>query len=363
MKPTRRDHLQSLLAMATAPLGALLQPCLVSGAVAAEANRPAIGVHTGYGMDAATSTARVQAFERVIGRQVDFIAEYGSGKDWADARSSPAHSLRTWRQVSAGSPRRLFWSQPLTAVGTPLADVAAGEHDSAFLDIATKLRTNGFYDAVIRLGWDMNASWVPWATTAQTAADYIAAFRRVVAVFRTVSPSFRFCWNPARDEQIVQPEKVYPGDDVVDFIGLSVVIRSIPADGSVGDFFARVVVGHGLESKADMQPYSLAWLSEFAHSHGKGMIICDYGIGIDTSATRLTSEQVRTQQRLIELVADWIVSNEVALHCWRDTPQTDWEPLNTRISLSSSVAGQVPADLADEKPELASAFREAWRIR
>ena len=363
MSLTRQTFLRSLLIAAAAPAAALFELSSTSLAAAGDAPRPAIGVYTGYGLNPANSATSVKDFEKVIGRTVDFISEYGSDKDWVDARTSPAHAIRTWRQVAIGSQRKLIWNQPLTVPGTPLAAVASGKYDAVFREIATTLRVNGFYDAVVRIGWDMNASWVSWAADAKTAGDYIAAFRRVVAIFREVSPSFRICWSPARDEQVVAPEKVYPGDDVVDFIGLSLVVRSLPTDLSTEDFFEKHIVGQGLEAKPGFQPYSLGWLEAFSRLHSKGMIIPEYGIGIDTSAGPLTADQRKAQQVFIRLISEWIVANRVALHCWRDIPETVWSSLSTRISQASSVAGQAPANPSDEKPDLALAFRSAWQVK
>ncbi|AMJ62547.1 glycosyl hydrolase [Bosea sp. PAMC 26642] len=362
MTLTRKTFLRSLLAGVVTPASTLIELSSAT-AVAANVPRPAIGVYTGYGLSPATAETSVKNFEKIIGRTVDFISDYGSDRDWVDARTSPAHSIRTWREVTVGSPRKLLWNQPLTVAGTPLAAVASGKYDAIFRENATALRINGFYDAVVRLGWDMNASWVSWAAKADTAKDYIAAFRRVATIFREVSPSFRICWSPARDEQVITPEKVYPGDDAVDFIGLSVVIKAIPSDVAAEEFFQKTVIGHGVEPKEGMQAYSLAWLAEFSKSHSKGMIIPDYGIGIDTTSGPLTPKQIDAQQTFVRLMSEWIVANQVALHCWRDTPETDWNPVNTRISLASPIAGQTPSNPADEKPNLAIAFRNAWRVK
>lgn len=56
--------------------------------------------------------------------------------------------------------------------------------------------------------------WSNWAP-----ADYISAYRYFVAHCRALAPKARFMWSPKGDEGL---EAYYPGDDVVDDIGLSI---------------------------------------------------------------------------------------------------------------------------------------------
>ena len=53
-------------------------------------------------------------------------------------------------------------------------------------------------------------------------ADYIGAFRRVVGIFRRYSDDFKYDWCPGWGPQELPADLVYPGDDVVDYIGLDV---------------------------------------------------------------------------------------------------------------------------------------------
>jgi hypothetical protein len=57
----------------------------------------------------------------------------------------------------------MTFSMPLTISGTPLADVAAGLHDSSFLAVARSMVAYHWGGATIRLGWEFNGSWMPWA--------------------------------------------------------------------------------------------------------------------------------------------------------------------------------------------------------
>ena len=61
---------------------------------------------------------------------------------------------------------------------------------------------------------DNQFSWSHWQSN-----DYIAAYRRMVQVCRTHLKTAQYMWSPKGNEGL---EAFYPGDDVVDVIGLSV---------------------------------------------------------------------------------------------------------------------------------------------
>jgi hypothetical protein len=312
---------------------------------------PAVGIYSGYGLRPSDAQAKTKAFEAIIGRPVDYLVEFGAHTNWGEARGSANHALRTWRQVATGSRRKMLWNQPLTMTNVPLDAVAAGQHDTTFQAIATTLRSNGFYDAIVRLGWDMNGDWVPWSVKAETKATYFQAYRRVVAVFRSVSPSFRICWSPARHVQLIAPDEVYPGSDVVDFIGASIMPASAPAGLDYPEFFDKTVIGHGKVAIDGRLPYSLAWLAEFGQENGKPIVIAEYGAGELTG----NGDQTSSVAVFVRLMADWIKRHDVALHCWRD-------PADATLSPNPSVpAAAPPPEPLEGLSEGARAFRTAWK--
>jgi hypothetical protein len=323
--------------------------------------RPEIGVNVGYALRQDLASANVAAFERIIGRHVDYIVEYGAQATWKEAITSAAHALRTWRLVVADSRRNLLWNQPLTMKGTPLSEVAAGKHDAIFEIIATNIRNAGFPDAIINLGWDMTGSWVAWSANQQTKGAYIDAYRRVAAIFKKTSPSFRMCWSPARHAQDLSPDEAYPGDAHVDLIGMTVFVVAPPVGPRLSEYFDNTVIGHGATPVPGRQPYALAWLAEFAKAHGKRIVIPELAVGIEIPATQPPeAAPILDDDVIVTRLADWILRNDVALHCWRDLPSTEWSALHSRISRSSLISGEKPKHPADERPRLSTAYRKAW---
>ena len=123
-----------------------------------------------------------------------------------------------WKKLNPA--RNVVWSVPLTVKGTSLGDVADGMHDAEF-EAAAKAISEAQPGAIIRLGWEMNLVSMPWFAKGQEA-DYIRAFRRVVGIFRRHSNGFRYDWCPGWGPQDSAADLAYPGDDVVDYIGLDV---------------------------------------------------------------------------------------------------------------------------------------------
>jgi hypothetical protein len=207
----------------------------------------------------------LRAWEKWLGRApssvlgVDFYAK-STWEDYSGLSWVPG----VWKKLN---PRRnVVWSVPLTVKGTPLADVAHGLHDAEF-EAAARAIADAQPRAIIRLGWEMNLSAMPWFAKGQEA-DYIAAFRRVVGIFRRHSGKFKFDWCPGWGAQDMPADAAYPGDDVVDYIGLDVY--DFKHEGSAEERWETFYV------KA---PFGLEWHREFAGRHRKPMSYPEWGVG------------------------------------------------------------------------------------
>lgn len=357
-----RRHLvrRTLLGASCAALAPSLGP-LPRALAQALAPRPEIGVNVGYALRHDLSLANLAAFERLIGRSVDYVVEYGAQVSWKEAATSAAHALKTWRNIVSNSQRKLLWNQPLTVGRTPLADVAAGKHDAILESIASNIRNSGFPDAIINLGWDMTGSWVPWSASESTKADYIDAYRRIAAVFRRSSPTFRMCWSPARHAQQIAPGDAYPGDAHVDLIGMAIYVVAPPVGPALSEYFDNTVIGHGAKPIPGRQPYALAWLSEFAKLHGKRIVIPELAVGVEIHASQpLEAAPTLDDDLIVTRLAEWIAKHDVALHCWRDLPSSESSALHSRISRSTLITGEKPRLPTDERPRLSIAYRKAW---
>jgi hypothetical protein len=209
---------------------------------------------------------------------VDFYAQ-STWEDYVRLNWVPG----IWNKLNPA--RNVVWSVPLTVKGTPLADVASGMHDAEF-EAAARAIAAAQPKAIIRLGWEMNLVSMAWFAKGQEA-DYIKAFRRVVEIFRRHSSDFKYDWCPGWGPQDSAADLAYPGDDVVDYIGLDVY--DFKYEGSAGERWEEFYL------KA---PFGLQWHREFAARHGKAMSYPEWGVG-----------NFGDNAFFIQQMRDWFVEN------------------------------------------------------
>ena len=210
---------------------------------------------------------------------VDFYAQ----STWDDfSRLSWVPAI--WKKLNPA--RNVVWSVPLTVKGTALADVADGMHDAEF-EAAAQAISEAQPAAIIRLGWEMNLGTMAWFAKGHEA-DYIRAFRRVVEIFMRHSSRFKIDWCPGWGPQDSPADLAYPGDDVVDYIGLDVY--DFKYEGSAEERWNKYYL------KA---PFGLEWQRDFAAAHGKPMSYPEWGVG-----------NFGDNPVFVQRMHDWFVRNE-----------------------------------------------------
>ncbi len=195
--------------------------------------------------------------------------------------------------------RKLIWSIPLTFENTPLKAVAGGEHDADFRAAAAAIAAS-HPDAIIRIGWEMNGDWMAWAAKG-VETDYVGAYRRAAEIFRAASPRFSFDWCANVGPQNSPADLAYPGDDVVDTIGLD--IYDAPFQPDIVKRWRDIADG----------PFGLAWLVDFAARHKKKMSVAEWGVGL---------RDAPDNPFFVEQMSDWLTAHAeaVAFHAYFDAP-------------------------------------------
>ena len=235
------------------------------------------GVYGGNDLDA------FYGFEGMTGRPMDLTHVFTDGQsDWGQI-ANPVYFTDRFRALN----RAALWSVPmLTLTGSTLADIAGGARDAEFSQAAGVYATyqpkapGGVQ--YVRLGWEMNITGFPWqiGLSGNTAANYIAVFRRIVGLFRAVSGEFRFVWCPNSGNSPPDPATLYPGDDVVDVVGQDAYQNS---QYGLGEFAGQLVNnGRGIN-----------WGYDFAHclngvrtGQAKAYAIPEWGVaGNDADAS------------------------------------------------------------------------------
>jgi hypothetical protein len=177
-------------------------------------NRPAVTAKVG--VFRGTDVPEVQAFQDWLGRDVDYVVDFSTRATWAEI-TQPVYMIEAWK----GTGYRPVYSMALLPEdpAETMERGAAGEYDHYFKDLARLLVEGDQADAILRLGWEFNLEDSRWSTgDPQVFIDY---YRHVVAAMREQpGQQFEFDWNPNNGKAKYDAAKYYPGDDVVDYVGI-----------------------------------------------------------------------------------------------------------------------------------------------
>ena len=242
------------------PIGALLCACLFACGFGQAASAGQLFPYEGNGPDGRKAMA---GYEAMTGAKAYGATDFIDFSSWTGFDNDAAWGIGAWKGY------KLAESVPLTVKGTALAEVAAGKQDVHFAKLGALLVSSGQAAAYVRLGWEPNGGWYPWAFAAHQA-DYIAAFRHVVSVMRAVpGQHFRIVWCVAQGEQQQWPDWSYPGDDVVDVVAMDVYNQS----------WVTAPVEPGLWNDVYAGTWGVKQLVTFAAKHAKPYAVPEFGTG------------------------------------------------------------------------------------
>jgi hypothetical protein len=275
-------------------IGTLLAVCALPGAARAASPADTLGVYRG-----SAAPDQVAAFDAWRGGGSSrFALDFLAMDSW-DTIAHPDWWATGWKD----RPYRVAYSIPLIPrSGGTLATGATGAYNTYFESLARTLVAHGQADAILRLGWEFNGDWYPWAASRDPAA-FVAYWRQVVTAIRAV-PGARFTidWNPTLGRGGVEPDRVYPGDAYVDVIGLDVYDQGWYANWTDPAARWKALVE---------QPYGLAWHRDFAAAHGKPVSFAEWGLMI-----RADGHGGGDNAYYIQRMYDWIAASNVLYHCY-----------------------------------------------
>jgi hypothetical protein len=214
----------------------------------------------------------IPAFENFLGSPIQVGHTYLPGEDWEDIEG-PDFIVKPWARWKEQNPDKLFvLNVPMAArneadlsdgeVGELLRDGAKGAYDSHYATLASRLVQGGLQDAVLVPGWEMNGITYSHRCEPDPGA-WKQYFRRVVSVMRTEpGQNFRFDFTPSRGTDAISWADCYPGDDVVDIIGMDAYDQ--PPGESFEDYVGQP---DGLQAQVD-----------FAAERGKPVSYPEWGL-------------------------------------------------------------------------------------
>jgi hypothetical protein len=243
--------------------------------------------------------AAVNAYEKWLGRRLDFVQVHTGRKDWQDYVGSVAYCGHLVQAV-----RPIHWSIPLFIVGGSLADAAGGAYDGYWrsaMQAALPYSSDGA-PIYLRSGWEFNYSGQPWFSGGREAL-FVQAVRRFVGIMRSVSPRFRFVWCPNVHIEGQNPELSYPGDDFIDVVSMDFYVWK-GFDGPPEEAWKYYRFASG--------GYGLQWMVNFARSHGKPPAVDEWGV------------MFNGYESFIALAADFFRDNEFLYAAyWEETSDYD----------------------------------------
>ncbi|MFB6980004.1 glycosyl hydrolase [Streptomyces scopuliridis] len=231
---------------------------------------PAMGAYLDYGPK---GVRRIAAMQRWLGgRELRVGHTYLPGDVWSNIEGKPEF-LADWAAWRKAKDDRLFVLNvpmlerteehvPDGVVRHELRRAAQGDYDSHFRTLAERLVGLGVPDTVIVLGWEMNGE----TYTHRCGPDpqsWKKYWNRIVTTMRAVpGQKFRFDFAPNRGRDAIPWTECYPGDDVVDIMGMD------SYDQPPGRTFDEQV----------NEPLGLQEHVDFAAAHGKVISYPEWGL-------------------------------------------------------------------------------------
>lgn len=304
-------------------------PIVVPSSVRPAARDAVLGVFRGT-----ERPGEVDRFEAWLGHRVGFVldfvgvAELGSDDPWAGI-DRPGDRCQRWGHHR----RHLVLSVAMVPTSQQtLRRGASGEYDDHWRSFGEGLVSNGCGAAVLRLGWEFNGRFFPWAAGGHEA-EFAAYWRRIVATLREVpGQAFTYEWGVLAGNANADVEVAYPGDDVVDLVGLDAYDTS--AQTNPDDRWA---------DQLD-RTYGLRWHARFAAAHGKRMAFSEWGLFVRPRDDLGGGDAPLYIARMV----DWIGAHDVAHAIYFDVDARDGaHRISTdRFPMASAVFRERAVELA-----------------
>jgi hypothetical protein len=205
------------------------------------------------------------------GDPVDVIDEFSNTNSWNDV-VNPTWLYQKWQ----GSPYTMAFAVPMLPTGVSgvsLSACANGSYNSYWTQFGSVISSYGLGHSIIRLGWELNGNWYPWAAT--QPATYAACWRQIVTSARTTAPGLVWDWNVNRGVSagLADPTQAYPGNAYVDQIGVDSY-----------DWWPAAATSSAWNTQLNGTQGLNYWLS-FAQAHGKKFAVPEWG----SVATRISA--------------------------------------------------------------------------
>ncbi|GLX67043.1 hypothetical protein [Paenibacillus glycanilyticus] len=211
----------------------------------------------------------IQNFETWRGRLADITTNFPYRYSW-DIMTVSGAFLNGWQNA----PWTPTYAMPMFPenIGATFSACAAGSYNSYWTTFAQNLISHGQGSAIIRLGWEFNGDWFAHSVTTANMTDWKGCFRQVASTLKAADPNIKIDWNVNRGHGLkaagnADPALVYPGDDVVDYIGVDSYDQWPPVFSDATWTSSHLGGSYGLQH----------WI-DFAVAHGKKFSVPEWGL-------------------------------------------------------------------------------------
>jgi hypothetical protein len=263
-----------------------------------------MGVYHGPG-----NTSAVELFEQRLGRNVELAHDYLDKRSWKRMTNV---GWMTKRWAAAGFSGRMVYTVPMVPdTGGSLKQGAAGRYNGHFRLLARRLVAGGQGNATLRIAPEFNGKWFKWTMDVPNGgALYARYWRQIVRTMRAMpGANFKFDWAVNAGSAWIDHGKrqlraatAYPGDDVVDYIGMDVYDQSwAPHRRSATKRWKEFV----------NQVDGLNWQARFAAAHDKQMSFPEWGL-----VRRRDGHGGGDNPYFIAQMHNWIQTHQIAYHVY-----------------------------------------------
>ena len=207
-------------------------------------------------------------FERLIGRRVALVHWFQAwGSDDRDFKKEVLQSLYEYGVIAV-----ISWEpwertkDPYLRLHQPeyrLSRIAEGEFDAYIREWARDSKDFGGL-VLIRLAHEMNGRWYPWSINRNdnTKEDFVLAWRHIHDIFQEEGvTNVQWVWNPNWNNEWTASKvrEAYPGDEYVDWLGITIFNWGI----------------NSVRNRWDSLDDVLGWQYNFAIEYAKPIIIAE----------------------------------------------------------------------------------------
>ncbi|STD15396.1 Beta-mannanase [Dermatophilus congolensis] len=203
------------------------------------------------------------AFEKMRGHKLDVLGVSPTRGSWEEHLSD---WWLTEKTIPAGFSGTLNISVQLFPKDGTLEKAAQGAYNEDFKRLGALIATK-YPNAYVRPGWEFNIVNWPWKATPSNVGTFKTAFRQASTSLKSGGPDLRIVWNPneGRGNSLPDATTAWPGDDVVDIVGIDAYDWSPPYDQK------------GWKEHRT-RPQGWDYWGTFARTHGKKFALPEWGV-------------------------------------------------------------------------------------